>query len=212
MGGEPRGMPLAPPWGAVLLLLLCAGLAPGAGGQRGVTCGNKQNVFTPGRVECGIQLTAPPVESPWGGRAVRAPLALRTSTAIGVRCGRRRRRRQRSLTRDPVQGGREGATGFSAFAAPEKKPRLNWKVDLHAGPFGLHSPVLSGDGSIYFASPSGHVRGYTPNGVLMVVVDVQSKLEGKSPSVCWHLAPQLHFVWRAPALLNTLQWDPTARR
>jgi hypothetical protein len=84
--------------------------------------------------------------------------------------------------RGPKQGGREGATGFSDFAAPDKKPKLNWKVGLSPAPqtaFGFHSPVLSGDGSIYYGSPTGHVWGYTPNGVLIVVSDVKAKIEGK---------------------------------
>lgn len=156
---------------------------------QGPACGNKPNIFTPGIVECPIQLTAPKVESPWRGRAVMCILRIaRTainSYAHGQRCCRQRQ--QRSLTRDPKQGGREGATGFSDFAAPDKKPKLNWKVVLSPAPqtaFGFHSPVLSGDGSIYFGSPTGHVWGYTPNGVLTLVSDVQAKIEGK-PSACF---------------------------
>ena len=37
---------------------------------QGVTCGNKPDVFTLGRVECDIQSSAPLVDSPWSGRAV----------------------------------------------------------------------------------------------------------------------------------------------
>lgn len=91
-------------------------------------------------------------------------------------------RQQHSLTREPTQGGLEGATGFSDFAAPDKKPKLNWKVGLSPAPqtaFGFHSPVLSGDGSIYLGSPTGHLWGYTPNGVLIVASDVKAKIEGK---------------------------------
>lgn len=158
--------------------------------MQALACGNKQNIFTSGRVECPIQLTAPRVDSPWRGRAVMRVLrtartAIQNSDVHGQRSCRQRQ--QCSLTRDPKQGGREGATGSSEFAAPDKKPKLNWKVVLSPAPqtaFGFHSPVFSGDGSIYFGSPTGHVWGYSPSGVLMVVCDVKAKIEGKL-SVCF---------------------------
>ena len=76
------------------------------------------------------------------------------------------------------QGGREGAKGFSEFAAPEKKPKLMWKADLLSRPFQYHSPVFGGDGTMYFASISGHVFAYAPNGILLLSLDLQTTIQG----------------------------------
>ena len=78
-------------------------------------------------------------------------------------------------------GGKEGGNGLSEFAAPDKKPNLNWNKNI--SPYGTksfrhNSPIFGGDGTLYFASISGHVFGYDPSGILLFVVDLQAKIEG----------------------------------
>lgn len=132
----------------VMCLLGLGSWLPAAGEQQAV-CGNRPEVYVPGGgLVCSIQATNSVLDAPWRGR-----------------------------------GGGGSATGVSHFAAPEKRPRMVWSKNLWSQQIGtkmskLNSPVIAGDGSIFFVNAIGQVFAYAPDGTLLWIVSLNAAVEG----------------------------------
>lgn len=146
--------PIARILARIMCLLGLGSWLPAAGEQQAV-CGNRPGVYVQGGgLVCSIQATNSVLDAPWRGR-----------------------------------GGGGSATGASQFAAPEKRPRMVWSKDLWSQEIGtkmskLNSPVIAGDGSIFFVNAIGQVFAYAQDGTLLWIVPLNepdedvAKVEG----------------------------------